>query len=140
MINVDFYLLPEPSIIACGRYICQLVEKEYQNKHRIYIYVESEKMADYFNDLLWTFSDTSFVPHNIYEDYANSQVPVQVGCVSEPKEHSDILINLTANALSLSLVVQRILEIVPNDEALRAAGRKKYKFYKENGYILNLHE
>jgi DNA polymerase-3 subunit chi len=137
MINVAFHLLSEPSITTCGKYICRLTETAYRDQHRIYIYVESEKTAQYFNDLLWTFSDTSFIPHNIYEEYTNSTVPIQIGYTPNPKKHSDILINLTENAPSSYSIFKNILEIVPNDESLKIAGRKKYKFYTSNGCDLN---
>jgi DNA polymerase-3 subunit chi len=140
MTNIDFYLLPEPSIINCGKYICQLAEKEYKNKQRVYVYAESIKIAHYFDNLLWTFSNENFVPHNIYEDYPASQAPIQIGCTANPIGHNDTVINLTENLLSLPLDIQKVLEIIPNDESLRALGRKKYKFYKLNGYNINVHE
>jgi DNA polymerase III subunit chi len=138
MTNVDFYLLPESSIIACDKSICRLIEKAYQQQHRIYLWVESEKMAQHFDSLLWTFSDTSFVPHNFYEGYLTSQIPIQIGLSEDPSGHNDILVNLTENILSGYLVFQKILEIIPSDEGLKAVGRRKYKFYKDNGCNLKM--
>lgn len=132
MPNVEFYLLSEPTIIACGRQICRLVEKTFQHKYRVYIYVDSEKTAQYFNDLLWTFGDISFVPHNIYEENSANIAPVQIGCAEDPKEHNDILINLTINIPSSYTKFKKIFEIIPNDETLKVSGRKKYKFYQDN--------
>jgi DNA polymerase III subunit chi len=140
MINVDFYLLSEPSITACGRSVCRLVEKIYKDKKRVYIYVDSDKTAQYFNDLLWTFGDISFVPHNIYEENINSSVPIQIGCVPDPKNHNEILINLTENVPTSYANFQTLLEIIPGDETLKVSGRKKYKFYQSQKCVLQVHE
>lgn len=140
MTNVDFYILTEPSITACGKYICRLAETAYQHKHRVYIYVDSEKTAHYFNDLLWTFGDISFVPHNIYEDNLQSSILIQIGCITEPEGHIDVLINLTENSSASYMNFKRVLEVIPNDEALKASGRKKYKFYQRHNCNLQIHQ
>lgn len=45
--------------------VCQVAEAFYVAGCRVLIFVESTMEATHFDDLLWTFSKESFVPHRI---------------------------------------------------------------------------
>jgi len=139
-ININFYLLPYPSIEACGLYICRLTEKAYKKNHRIYIHTSSEHEAKTLNDSLWTFKDISFIPHNIYEENPTSPAPIQIGYSEEqPTEYKDILINLTPEIPNFYANFEHILEIIPNNVTAKESSRKKYKFYQQQGCKLETH-
>jgi len=139
--NIDFYLLTESSLVVAGRYICRLVEKCYQQQQRTYIYTDSEKFAYQLNDLLWTFNDTSFIPHNIYEENPNSMALVKIGYTKvDLKDHNDVLINLTESVPAFYKTFKQVVELIPSDELLKTAGRKKYKFYKTEGCKVEIKE
>jgi DNA polymerase-3 subunit chi len=122
--DIDFYLLPCNSIDECGTLICRLIEKAYNQKHKIFVYTASAEHTQKFNDLLWTFRDISFVPH---------PGPVQINHTVPTQEYNDILINLTPDPLNFYTNFKRILEIIPNNPELKTAGRKKYKYYQAEG-------
>ncbi len=139
-INITFYHLPYSSIEACGLYICRLTEKVYKKNHRIYIHTSSEHETKTLNDLLWTFKDISFIPHNIYEENPTSPAPIQIGySKKQPNEHNDILINLTSDIPNFYANFKHILEIVPNNINAKETGRKKHKFYQDHDCKLETH-
>ncbi|KPJ67560.1 MAG: hypothetical protein AMJ43_04760 [Coxiella sp. DG_40] len=139
-INITFYLLPSATIEACGLYICRLTEKVYKKNHRIYIHASSEYETKTFNDLLWTFKDISFIPHNIYEENPTSPAPIQIGSSKEqPSNHNDVLINLTQEVPNFYPNFKHILEIVPNNTTAKESSRNKYKFYQQQGCKLETH-
>lgn len=140
MTTVDFYLVTSPSITECYRFICQLVDKAYQQKHNVYIHVNSADEAKLLDNLLWTFRDDSFMPHNIIEENVPPTVPIQLGYHLTPHYHSDILLNLTIDIPPFFSQFQRILEIVPSAPDARAISRKKYRSYRDHGCQIASHE
>jgi DNA polymerase-3 subunit chi len=132
--TIDFYLLTYPNMDASSIYICRLSEKAYKTHHQVYIYTASDEEARKLNELLWTFRDISFVPHSI-----DKPAPIQIGSTKPPTSQNDILINLTPEAPAFYADFNRILEIIPNNTTLKAAGRKKYKYYQEHSCKLKTH-
>ena len=97
MPTVDFYLLNISDKEAIYRFICRLkVDKAYQQQQHVYIHTRALEEAQRLDDLLWTFRDTSFIPHQIGETTAN-QLPTPVTLATDKPTLSrhDILFNLT---------------------------------------------
>ena len=61
---------------------------------------------------------------------------------SEPGESGDcgLLLNLGADCPPHFERFERLLEVVPTDEAEREAGRGRYRFYQERGYKIANHD
>lgn len=137
-IKVDFYLLQEPSWIESRLFISRLLAKIYKQKqHTVYVHVDSAENAQLLYDSLWTFNDISFIPHQMAAE-TEITAPIVIG-TELAKDKYDILMNLTPNAVANHDNVTRILEVIPNDETLKAAGRKKYKHYQKAEYDLTVH-
>ena len=56
-----------------------------------------------------------------------------------PSGTSQLLINLGADTPAHFARFERLLEIISADDADKAAGRDRYRFYKERGYPLTHH-
>jgi DNA polymerase-3 subunit chi len=144
MPNVDFYLIKETNITECYGFICRLVDKAYQQKHHVYIYINSAEEAKVLDDLLWTFRDTSFIPHGLQLETTTAE-PVRIGFPNmdshnHPEAPYDILINLTLDIPHFFNHYHRVLEIVPQDNIYKTSSRKKYKLYKEKDCELVTHD
>ena len=63
MTRIDFYILADSAQRSRALFVCRLAEKAYRMKHPIYIHTESEQQSALMDDLLWTFSQGSFLPH-----------------------------------------------------------------------------
>lgn len=135
-ITIDFYLLTEPSFEATLRPLCHLVEQHYQPDARIYIHTPSRTITQQLDDLLWTFHDISFLPHASIDNNPND-VPILLGDANTANPSGNLLINLTSTVPNFYANFKKILEIVPSEDLAKAEARKRYKFYKSLGYVLN---
>jgi len=132
-----FYILKSEELKARSLYACRLVDKAYQSERRIYVYVASQEEAESFNTQLWTFSDISFVPHEIHKPEINA--PVVIGW-EEPPAGFDVLLNLTLNVPTFFAAFNHIIEVIPNISEVKAKGREKYKYYQGQKMKLETHE
>ena len=54
--------------------------------------------------------------------------------------HTDVLINLTDEVLANFSCVERFVECLCLDDAVRELGRERYRYYAERGYPIYTHE
>ena len=141
--RVDFYVLSDPVPSARLRFACRLTEKAYRGEHRIYIHTGSDSEAARIDELLWTFRDGSFVPHERVGDASAEasrpeRSPVLIGCHDDSGSSGcDVLINLSDEVPDCAAQFERIAEIV--DESTRVQGRERFKVYRKRGYELQTH-
>src|ERR1700733_13078436 len=121
MPKIDFYILTEGDIKDCLAVACRLIEKAYRNRHRIYIHMATQPEANQLDEVLWTYRDDSFIPHNLYGDGPSPAPPVQIGFNQTPEKHRDILMNCDSQIPVFYAQFNRILELVPNNIELQAA-------------------
>ncbi len=137
--KIDFYIISEKTTQAVLLFICRLVEKAYQNQKSALIYVDDEKSAQKINDLLWTFRDISFIPHEIIGD--NSNASIQIGYGNQrPVGTSDILFNLASTVPIFANEFNRIIEIAPEEPTWQNSARQNFRYYKSQGYEMNSHD
>ena len=92
MARVDFYVLPGSREIARQQFACRLAEKAYRLEHSVHIHVDDRAAMQRVDDLLWTFRDGSFVPHEIAESSAaRPESPVTIGCSQLPEENCGLV-------------------------------------------------
>lgn len=139
MRNIDFYLVKESVISDCYGFVCRLVDKAFQQKHHIYIHANTLEEAKTLDELLWTFRDTSFIPHGLYQNTSKDEA-VRIGVGVHPEPPYDILINLTPDIPNFFNHYRRVLEIVPQDTSWKNSARQKYKTYKEKNCELVTHD
>ncbi len=139
MSQVDFYLLNTSEEHRRDSFICKLVEKIYRQRHSVYIHCKDRQETHRLDELLWTFQDISFIPHNLYGEGPNTPPPIQLGFDATPKQN-DVLINLSTTIPIFYTSFQRILEIIPDNEALQAVAREHYQFYKTQNLTLHTHK
>lgn len=137
MTQIDFYILHEGSR---ERIACRLIEKIYSQGKRIYVHTESEQQATQLDELLWTFRDGSFIPHERYQPGNATESPIQIGTHQAPETDSEVLINLTADVPLFFSHFLRVAELVAPNDTDRAQGRARFRFYRDRGYSLNTHD
>jgi len=133
--KIAFYILNNDSSLK-GQYIytCRIIEKAYTNNRKIYIHAPNQEEAQNFDTQLWTFSDISFIPHEIYDHNSNPSAPILIGFGDNPPESKDILINLTKEIIPFYQQFNHLIEVIPNDEQLKTLARKRYQIYQKDGY------
>jgi DNA polymerase-3 subunit chi len=141
-VRTDFYLLKQADEKSQLLTVCRIVEKAYLKFHQIFIYTQNESQSEILDKLLWTFHETSFIPHQPYESDSNSQIlpPILIShaaLTSPPVQ--DILVNLNSVVPDFFKSFQRIIEVVPEEPTARANAREKYRFYREQACELHSH-
>jgi len=133
MTRIDFYVLTGVEPHDRRLTACRLAEKAYRLGHRVYVQTDSAQADVIMDELLWTFRHNSFVPHARWQSSENADVPVLLGHDAAPDFLADVLINLSERIPDGFDRFDRLVEIVDQDEATRAAGRRRYRFYRERG-------
>lgn len=137
--RVDFYLLKSPGIEEKLHVACRLIEKGYLRGHQVFVYCENQEAAEKIDEMLWTFKQDSFIPHNLQGEGPEPPPVVQIGYEQEPRGFSDILLNLSENIPSFFSKFQRIFEIVANDDVEKTKSRERYRQYRAMQCLLNTH-
>ena len=133
--RVDFYTVSETDARARLVTACRLAEKAYEQGLKVAVRTGSAAETAAFDDLLWTFSDGSFVPHCVWpsEPEVASATPVLVGSSALPSTHRDVLINLGIDAPADFSAYARVCEVVGGDEDAKKAARHRWRAYRDAG-------
>ena len=138
-VRVDFYLLNDSEATAFWLLACRLIEKAYQRGHRIFVLCKTQDDAEHLDELLWTYKDDSFIPHNLQGEGPEPPPPVQIGFGNEPRGFSDILINMLDPIPPYFMRFNRIIELVSSDEEAKIISRNHYRDYRNKGCQLHTH-
>jgi DNA polymerase-3 subunit chi len=140
MTKVDFYLLGGGDD-SRERIACRLAEKAWRLGNRVYLLAPDKPAAQELDDLLWTFSQGSFVPHAVCEQEADVEAhPVLIGHAEPPTSlRHDVLISLSDEVPAWFSRFTRVAELVGAAEADKVRGRERFRFYRERGYPLETH-
>ena len=137
--QIDFYVLQEPSTNGRFKLACRIVEKAYRLGHRVYVRTGNADDTSVLDDLLWTFSQNSFVPHQLSAEIDSRESPVFIGEHPPAAEGADVVISVADDPVSDFTTYQRIVEIVGCEDDEKASGRNRFRYYREHGMEPNTH-
>lgn len=115
---------------------CRLCSKAVKQNMKVMVYTPDAAVLEQFNELLWAFSPTSFIPHcGIQDDPQLINVtPVILSDQIPPDIHYDALLNLHQQHPPLLNHFNRVIEIAGISHEDKLAARERYRFYKDTGY------
>ncbi len=115
---------------------CRLCAKAVQQNMTVLIYAPDEALLAQLNQLLWTFSPTSFIPHcDIREDNELvSATPVILSNRIPIDRQFDVLLNLHLQHPPAFDQFNRLIEIADTSPEGKQAARARYRFYKDGHY------
>lgn len=131
--RVDFYILDTAEPARRLSFACRLTEKAYGLSNRVYAHMATPADATRLDEMLWTFRQGSFVPHQLLTDAGERRAPVSIGTGDTCEVKGDLLINLTDTTLKFAAGFRRVAEIICSDEPSRKAGRERFKRYRDMG-------
>lgn len=139
--QVDFYLLSASDQRTRLLTACRLAEKGFDQGLQVAVRTSGPAETAELDDLLWSFSDRSFVPHAVWPADAEVAVetPVLISSGELPESHRDVLVNLGAEVPAGFERYARLCEIVTGDEAAKAAGRVRWRRYRDAGLAPQSH-
>ncbi|MCB1745943.1 MAG: DNA polymerase III subunit chi [Gammaproteobacteria bacterium] len=138
MTRVDFYVI-DGGANRHDHTLCRVVAKAWQQGHAVYVQCADRDGARAFDDLLWTFEDTSFVPHALEGDDA-APAPIVIGTSADALAAPDVLLNLAAEVPANVSRFARVIESAGHDETSRQAARQRYRYYQDRGFPLHTHK
>lgn len=143
--RVDFYVLASQDPAARLRFACRLVEKAWLKRHRVRVQLDPGGDFAAFDDMLWTFGDRSFVPHQRAggDEPALASAPPPVVLAEDDVADAgdgDLLVNLSRAVPERFGSFARIAEVVDAEDARRRLGRDRFRYYRERGIEPQTHE
>ncbi len=137
--RVDFYILETAESASRLLFACRLTEKAYGMSTGVYAHTETLAEARKLDDMLWTFRQGSFVPHQLLTNDTGDdsdeklRAPVSIGSGSKNEPGGDLLINLTDNLPDFANGFRRVAEIISGSDAAQEAGRERFRQYRAMG-------
>ena len=140
--SVTFYVVADPSPTARLTVACRITEKAWRAGSTVLIQHTDPVELQRLDAMLWTVgNEHSFIPHDMADDAPRlGATPVILNSGTGPSEPVDVLINLTPQLPARPELATRIIEIIDADPARRAAGRERFKAYRDQGFTLETHE
>jgi DNA polymerase III subunit chi len=146
MTNISFHF----NVANTLNYVCRLVKKAWSQGTPVLVVGEADWLEE-LDGALWTFSDVDFIPHSFVgvdaDDVSDEAVNVWLATVdqinTEAEAHAGFLIycgTATSPQPAGFERFDRLIEIVPQDEAAKTEARKRWSYYKQRGYPLTHHD
>jgi DNA polymerase III subunit chi len=135
MPRADFYLIDKPRFREDPLLlVCELVKKAFAGGQSTLILARSFDEAEHLDEKLWEFDEESFIPHQIAGDDDDAITPVLIVPPDTTTADRPLVINLREQPAPG--LFERVLEVVPADEAERAGSRSRWKTYQHAGFEL----
>ncbi len=132
--RAEFFILDGSDQRARWRFACQEIEKAFSAEERVLVWLDSDAELAAFDELLWTFADRSFVPHEpLGPESSWEETPVLLSAARLPAAAPQLIVNLATGLPGGIDQALRIVEIIDSDPARRQAGRARFKQYRERG-------
>jgi len=120
-------------------YACRLARKAYASGRALVVLAEPQRLAA-LDEQLWTFAPLEFVPHCMAKSPLAQETPVVLASDLNDVPHHQVLVNLGAPVPAQFARFERLIEIVGNEGDELAAGRERFRFYRDRGYAIETHK
>ena len=134
MTEVGFYhLLHWP----LERALPKLLEKALERGHRAIVLAGSPERVEDLNNVLWTYEDSSWLPHGSSGDGQAEEQPVFLTTEDENPNGADVLVAVDGCTPALAEGFTRIIDMFDGrDETMVAAARQRWRGYLDQGFDL----
>ena len=135
MTSIDFYTHVADRLAVAAR----LVAKAFAQHGRVRVLTPDPATTEQLDRWLWLNPAIGFLPHCRVASALAADTPIWVDHVAEHPGPAAVLINLDRAPPPFFSRFERLAEIVGADAADAAAGRERYRYYRERGYELRTH-
>ncbi|MDE2219051.1 MAG: DNA polymerase III subunit chi [Gammaproteobacteria bacterium] len=141
MERADFYVLAGNDSRARWKFACQEIERAFLAEQRVLVCFDADDDLARFDELLWTFADRSFVPHEpVTAESDWEETPVLLSAGTAPPSPAQLIVNLSAALPAGVADAKRVIEIVDEDPARRQSGRERFRQYRAMGIEPTTHK
>ncbi|HTL76149.1 MAG TPA: DNA polymerase III subunit chi [Casimicrobiaceae bacterium] len=136
MTTIDFFTnAPEPLKLA-GR----IIAKAYRQHGSVRVLTPDASTTAALDRLLWLEPPHAFLPHCRMDSVVANETPIWIDETLAHTGPASVLVNLHPDPPPFFSRFERLAEVVGADDAQLAAGRARYRFYRERGYELKQHD
>lgn len=139
MPRADFYLIDKPRFREDPLLlVCELAKRAFASTQPTLILARSLDQAEELDEKLWAFDENAFVPHQIAGDDDDEVTAVLIVPPDVQVADRPLVINLRDDCAPG--LFERVLEVVPADEAMRTGSRERWKTYRQAGFEVSKHD
>jgi DNA polymerase-3 subunit chi len=135
MTSIDFYTHVADRLEVAAK----LVAKAFAQHGTVRVLTPDSATTEALDRALWLKPPIAFLPHCRVGNALAGQTPIWVDHVDDHPGPAVVLINLQPLPPPFFSRFERLAEIVGLDDADVAAGRNRYRYYRERGYELRSH-
>ena len=134
MPRADFYLIDKPRFREEPLLlVCELARKAFDAQLPTLIYTRSYEQASQLDELLWSFDEDAFIPHQIAGEQDDDEVTaVLIVPPGTKTPDRKLVINLRDECAHGTF--ESVKEVVPAVEAERTGSRERWSEYKKRGF------
>ena len=139
MARADFYLIQkerfreDPLLL-----VCELAKRGYAANLPMLVLARDSAQAEALDDLLWSFEDDAYLPHQVAGDDEDELCPILIATPEMEVPARPLLVNLRDGVPAGTF--DRVLEVVPADPSARGPLRERWKHYQSLGFDLNKYD
>src|SRR6476659_89495 len=113
------------------KYVCLLLSKLYLQKYRMLVLMQDKTKAQELDNLLWTFSQQSFIPHALVDDDFQGQHPIVITWINNLATNFDTLV-IVENFIALDFnEFDRVMLFCTHNSQVNEAQKLVKQFNKE---------
>ena len=143
MTRIDFYFNVSDRLNFSCRIVRKVIHDSKANQNEpIVVYCPEKSKLFFFGSLLYSFSNTDFLPNVFVGDSLELVTPVILSAnpwIPSSPRRPNLLLNLDDNICEVFSSFDRVIEVVGKDENDKLPARQKFTFYKNRGYQIHNH-
>lgn len=120
------------------RVVCDLVEQEYMNGNRVVINVADEDEGKSLDKMLWTWKQSSFIPHSFISDQSDfPEDPVLITDQIVKNTPYDTLILVSPTSIENFSGFEKVIDFAEKYNPTKIiADRDRYKMYRDKDFSI----
>jgi DNA polymerase-3 subunit chi len=133
--TIDFYTHVDDRLAVAAR----IVAKAYASHGHVRVLTPDAAATEALDRLLWVNPPLAFLPHCRLDAPVAAETPIWVDERLQHDGPAAVLVNLHPDPPPFFSRFERLAEIIGMDDEARAAGRNRFRFYRDRGYELRTH-
>ena len=138
-VRIDFYVLEANATDGRLRLACIIIDRAYRSRYSVYLWTRNDQESGLLDDLLWTFSQTSFIPHVRNNGNTGPTAPIHIDHHPPQSGAAEVVVSVADQPVEDYSNFVRIAEVVGFDEIEKRSGRSRFKLYRDRGLELETH-
>ncbi len=136
MTTIDFFTnAAEPLKLAA-----RIIAKAYRQNGSVRVLTPDAATTSALDRMLWLEPAQAFLPHCRMDSPIANETPIWIDEALTHAGPASVLVNLHPGPPPFFSRFERLAGVIPAVVAQLAAGRARYRFYRERGYELKQHD